>query len=341
MAKRGDLCTVVLPSAGPLIQMLSDRGAATVAVDFDWWCAEDSKAEETVRQHMARSCSALVRLAPFLARLQPDVVVTSTLVVPWGAAAATMLRLPHIWWVKEFGELDHDLKFFLDFDRVIEAVDCSSSHIVVTSRAVKDALFADVDPGRCTVAYNDRIAFADEAVTGREYFCRPRSMKILFVGRATAAKGLDDVIHATRILVDRGYDVELCIAGKINTAFGQKLQRLKDDIGLDERVRFTGFVDNVREMMEQADVVVMCSKREAFGRVTVEAMLLGETNDRENTRAVLSSLSMTVSRDSCTTRAMSKNWRREFAVLSKIRHWRMNSAIVPGMPSSGNSERSR
>jgi FkbM family methyltransferase len=283
VAERGDLCTVVLPSAGPLIQLLNDRGAATLVVDLEWWCAEDVKNEEAIRQQMARSCSRIVRLAPFLAKLQPDVVVTNTLVVPWGAVAATMLNLPHIWWVKEFGELDHDLKFFLDFDRVIEAVEFSSTHVVVTSRAVKDALFGDVDTGRCTVAYNDRITFAGDPVTGQSYFHRPMSTKILFVGRATIAKGLDDAIHATSNLLDRGYDVELCVVGKINTPFGQEMQRLTGDLDLDERVRFTGFVHNVHDVMEQADVVIMCSKREAFGRVTAEAMLLGKPIIATNT----------------------------------------------------------
>ena len=46
-------------------------------------------------------------------------------------------------------------------------------------------------------------------------------------------------------------------------------------MGLRDYVRFEGAQRNVKKYYEKADVFLMCSKSEAFGRVTVEAMMSG------------------------------------------------------------------
>jgi glycosyltransferase involved in cell wall biosynthesis len=42
------------------------------------------------------------------------------------------------------------------------------------------------------------------------------------------------------------------------------------------RVHFTGFLANPFPVMEAADIVLVCSRKEGFGRVAVEAMRLGK-----------------------------------------------------------------
>lgn len=275
ISERGSLCTVVLPSDGPLTSRLNEAGAATLRAEFGWWCSGGTATPETTRQQMALSCSEVLRLASVVDRVRPDVVVTNTLVIPWGALTAAILNIPHIWWVKEFGEVDHDLRFFLDFHEVIRIIQESSNHVIAASNAVRDLLFAELDHDRCSVAYNDKVVAPAGPRSGSGFFRFPHSTKLLFAGRATEAKGLDDAILALKTLVEGYHDVELCVIGTVNTPFGRKMQQLVSEIGLTDRVHFSGFVENVREVIEAADVVLMCSKCEAFGRITAEAMLLG------------------------------------------------------------------
>lgn len=44
---------------------------------------------------------------------------------------------------------------------------------------------------------------------------------------------------------------------------------------LKERVHFLGQVDNIRDIRKHIDIELVCSRAEAFGRVTAEAMLAG------------------------------------------------------------------
>ena len=48
------------------------------------------------------------------------------------------------------------------------------------------------------------------------------------------------------------------------------------ELGLADRVHVRGFSEEPTQLMNSADVFLMCSRREAFGRVTVEAMKLGK-----------------------------------------------------------------
>ena len=45
---------------------------------------------------------------------------------------------------------------------------------------------------------------------------------------------------------------------------------------MDNFVKFVGYAENPFPFLQRADVVLMCSRYEAFGRVTVEAMKMGK-----------------------------------------------------------------
>jgi FkbM family methyltransferase len=282
-ANYGSVCTVVLPREGPLQGMLEDRGAATLVVDYHWWCSETLPTVEEVDALMQASCENVARCLPAVERISPDVIVTNTLVIPWGSVAALWLDRPHVWLVREFGQLDHGLAFYFTFQKTLEIIQEASDHIVANSEAVKDTLFNRVDSDRCTVAYPNNISLAEPVKTGRSYFKNPESTKLIISGPVMRSKGQDDAIRAVKRLVQSGRDVELCVIGPADSAFGDGLKALVQTEGLGDRIHFLGFVENVRQVIEQADIGLVCSRHEAFGRVTAEAMLLGRPVIATNT----------------------------------------------------------
>jgi glycosyltransferase involved in cell wall biosynthesis len=56
--------------------------------------------------------------------------------------------------------------------------------------------------------------------------------------------------------------------------FRQELEKLASQLNVSPSVVFTGHLPNPLDELADADVVLMCSRCEGFGRVTVEAMLL-------------------------------------------------------------------
>ena len=89
-------------------------------------------------------------------------------------------------------------------------------------------------------------------------------------------KGTDDLIEACRLLNQEGYQdaYRLMIAGRGGEEYEEAL-REKLKANHIENVELLGFRSDVPDVMAQADVSVVTSRCEAFGRVTVEAMLTG------------------------------------------------------------------
>ena len=58
-------------------------------------------------------------------------------------------------------------------------------------------------------------------------------------------------------------------------AHGSLISEMVNNHGLNDRVHVRGSTPNPMPYINSADVLLMCSHREAFGRVTVEAMKLG------------------------------------------------------------------
>ncbi len=96
---------------------------------------------------------------------------------------------------------------------------------------------------------------------------------VLFLGRINWKKGLDRLIRAWKLVPE----VKLVIAGNDEESYQGRLERLADDIGVAERIRFIGMVEGEEKwrLLRQAALFVLPSYSENFGIAVLEAMLMG------------------------------------------------------------------
>lgn len=91
-----------------------------------------------------------------------------------------------------------------------------------------------------------------------------------FVGRLSDYKGVDILIKATALILERNPNYLLVLVG--DGPRYKALLKLTRQLGIAERVRFLGFRDNVSEIMDAFDIAVIPSRQEAFPLVFVEFM---------------------------------------------------------------------
>jgi colanic acid/amylovoran biosynthesis glycosyltransferase len=103
----------------------------------------------------------------------------------------------------------------------------------------------------------------------------PRRPRLVTVGRLAEQKGHLLLVEAAARLRDRGADFELVIVG--DGPLRGEIQELIDRLGLRDRVRIVGFLDNraVRHELEDARALVLPSFAEGLPVVIMEAMALG------------------------------------------------------------------
>lgn len=95
---------------------------------------------------------------------------------------------------------------------------------------------------------------------------------IISVSSCVRHKRPDDLVRAIALLKERNIDADCIIVG--GGEYISVLEKLVHDLSVGDRVRLTGAVPHVRvrEMMAESDIFALCSERESFGIVTVEAM---------------------------------------------------------------------
>ena len=104
--------------------------------------------------------------------------------------------------------------------------------------------------------------------------------RVFSCGRLNPCKGHDQLIRAIGLLVQRGLDVTLHIAGADDYASQQnrvELARIIDELKLHGHVKLLGAVaeEKVREGLESAHVFALASRRDELGVATMEAMAMG------------------------------------------------------------------
>jgi glycosyltransferase involved in cell wall biosynthesis len=94
------------------------------------------------------------------------------------------------------------------------------------------------------------------------------------VSRIEKEKGQDVLIKAFSLVVKRFSKSKLVIVGEGET---ESLKKLAKRLGIEKKVEFKGWMDDVYKEMESFDVFVFPSswKLEGFGLVVIEAMMLG------------------------------------------------------------------
>ena len=98
----------------------------------------------------------------------------------------------------------------------------------------------------------------------------------LIMGFVHPGKGHRDAIRALAVLHNEGRDdLRLDIVGGGSAQYIEELKRLCRDLNVQEHVEFKGYMSDPFLALHEVDAVLMCSRHEAMGRVTAEAMAAG------------------------------------------------------------------
>jgi glycosyltransferase involved in cell wall biosynthesis len=137
--------------------------------------------------------------------------------------------------------------------------------LVANSRATADTIDAAsvivIHPGVYVSPSPARIRSADETI------------RIGVASRLVPGKGISELISAVAILEREGIDVQLDIAGS-----GPEQDLLASsaaNLGITDRVRFLGWVNDVPSVMREWDIYAQPSHAEGFGISVLEAMASG------------------------------------------------------------------
>jgi glycosyltransferase involved in cell wall biosynthesis len=109
----------------------------------------------------------------------------------------------------------------------------------------------------------------------RRQFIEPDKRMVFFVGRLVYEKGVQTVIEAMPVVLEKFPDLRFLVAG--TGPHARQLQVMIDALGLADKIKLLGFVDAglLARFYKCADLTVVPSLYEPFGMVVLEAMVAG------------------------------------------------------------------
>ncbi len=281
---------VIAPAEGDITHALCARNVSYAIMPIQWWVAKRNQDSLGMgspmrwlyrylkwRRDTMKRLYKNIRILPALARQMKlwdiDIVYTNSSVTPIGAMAAWIIHRPHIWHLREFGDLDYG--FYPDWAKRIFKYFIRSADIrVAVSKAIQSYYLGDNKSNSTYVIYNgvassakfaQLYSAANSSIAGQP----DKPYTFTLVGLIHPSKGQDVAIKALALLISDFPKVRLLIVGIGNT---DPLKKLASELGVEKNVEFWGHIENPYDAFLTADAVLMCSKHEAMGRVTAEAM---------------------------------------------------------------------
>lgn len=117
----------------------------------------------------------------------------------------------------------------------------------------------------------------DEARHEFEFLRQPGPPILLFLSRVHYKKGPEHLIRAAALLKERNIPIRVAIAGMGDQAYLVGLQRLIDDLGVQQSVRLIGPVVGPLKLSlyQLADLFVLPTSQENLGLVLIESLACG------------------------------------------------------------------
>lgn len=190
-----------------------------------------------------------------------------------GPKVAKNLGIPYIFHIREFLAEDFGLAF--TNQELANELIGDSALLIAVSESIHSYLSNLYPSTRIDTIYNgvDIAKYSNPKSTKLE----GDIVRIALTGRIIQHKGQFDAIRAVETLCNKSNrKIELLIIGlrpdEMND-YEQMLVNYVSEKNLSNVVKFIPFTDKVENVLRTCDIGLTCSKKEAFGRVTVEYML--------------------------------------------------------------------
>ncbi|MBC2581548.1 glycosyltransferase family 4 protein [Clostridium sp. DJ247] len=278
LKKNNKIYVLTNKKSGKLQNELRKRNIKIIYMKYTWWMIGKSK--NNLKWWIKRIIYFIVYYLNVISALKIKKVInekkisivhTNSLVINFGSIISKICNIPHVWHIREFGKEDHNLEFILPRKYSLDYISKNSEYIITVSKAICEKYKKDIDNNKILTIYNG-VSLNNLQI--KNFNKNKSTIDIIICGSISEAKCQSDAVLAISEIIKRGYtNVNLTIAGSGKKEKVEYLKFLINKNNLDKYVKLLGQVDNLVEVRENMDIELVCSKCEAFGRVTIEAMM--------------------------------------------------------------------
>ena len=261
---------------GSMINELRKRKVKTINKKYYRWII--SKPRNNIKWLLKRAIFLLLNLQnqvllPSICRFiklnSIELIHTNSSVVDIGAFISQRTKIPHIFHIREFGEEDFNMYPIYNKNKRMSFINANTEKIIGISKAIiyKNEIFFPSE--KMELIYNG-IPTHYLHKKNCNLLNDRSEVRLLIAGRIEEAKGQTDAVKAVELLVNEGYDnLRLLIIGSGDRNY---LNNYIFENNLTKFIRLEDYSNDLFSIRKSIDIELICSKSEAFGRVTIESM---------------------------------------------------------------------
>ncbi|MGM0162557.1 glycosyltransferase family 4 protein [Enterococcus sp. DIV1059_2] len=270
-----DITVIVNSEKGELVSRLNKIGIRVLFYNYSWWVSQDRTNKMKKIYQFIHSISKYYFFRMKYNKILEDIigenfdlVYTNTSTIDLGVYVAKKMHIPHFWHIREFGKEDFNFTYLVT--RKYREKAFEYSRLICISNALKKK-FEKIFPNKeIDVVYN---GFEITNFTKQDHSIDiNRNVNICICGQVSIAKGQHLLIYAVSRLISKGYHINLFLIGDVDYTY---LKKYCEGFEQFPWLKIMGYINNVTNFRKKMDIEVVCSRREAFGRVLLEAMLIG------------------------------------------------------------------
>lgn len=275
LRKKGIDPIILIPKSGPLEDKLREKNLKYYKIRYFNWVESISNVKSlkyVIKWKIKRFMNILqeVNICKIIKSEDIKLVHINSSTINMASSSALRMKIPIVWHVREF--LEEDLgKTFWDHKKSISTLS-RSNKVIAISKSVKNKYIELLGKDKILKIYNGVDINEYE-----KYSVLPNlkgKITLTIAGRIVKQKGFKEAIYAVNNLISEGYNLKLQIVGdEGDELYKKELKSIVSQLDLADRVIFLGFRNDMPNIWKNTDIALVCSKAEAFGRVTVEAML--------------------------------------------------------------------
>lgn len=259
---------IVFPNSGDFSAQCKSLGFTCFFLPFrkDLYPPQNLRFSVRVRGYIStllRNKIAYLRLLKLVKGFKPDIIHTNVGPINVGFKAAKRLGIKHVWHIREYMDKDFDMHPIPSMCKYISQYKDKRNYcITITNGIFSHFGLNEVNAQR----------IYDGVVSDLDTKCQEKENYLLFVGRLQDAKGTKFLLRSFVEYAKTHSKFNLLLAGNGDISYIEECKGLIANAGMDNRVEFLGFRNDVYALMSKAAALIVPSRFEGFGFITVEAM---------------------------------------------------------------------
>jgi glycosyltransferase involved in cell wall biosynthesis len=272
---------VILGEEGPLVDRLIAQGTSVEVLRMNPAARDLRKDDLRPGRKSAGAIPAtalyVLRLAWRLRRLRPDVIHTNSLKAGvYGSLAARLAGIPVVWHVRDRIDLSYLPRSAVVLLQAL--IPLLAQFVVANSEATLRSLGRQSSRVGYAVVYAALQEPPAQHRTPRGRIGHGDSLRIGIVGRLAHWKGQHVFLDAFARAFPAGRHRAILVGSALfgEDDYADSLRRRAASLGIDDRVEFRGFRDDVMGELAEFDILVHASiSPEPFGNVIIEGLAAG------------------------------------------------------------------